>query len=214
MKRRSLARCAGAALLFSSGALALISAPTAAQLSQAATEGTQLASQREAGYPLRAYTLYAVQDTLKLEAKNGAVDAVTITTPYERTRYQAFISVLGEDPITPAVARQRAGLENGQIGIMVFAHGATPSDQKFLAGFTPASLKLGSQTLKPVRTERSGVSVSQYPKTVGEIGVRFVGTVTYVFQVPSGLTAGRGTVSLSDATGKSYVVPVDLTHYR
>lgn len=202
------------ALLWAGGALAYVPAPTAAQISQAVSEGTRLAQNRDSGYPLKAYTLYAVPDTLKLEAANGAVDAVTVATPFERTRYQAFLSVLGEDKVTPQQARERAELPNGNVQFIVFAHGMKPTDQNFLEQFSAATLRLGNQTLKPTRTERSDTDASQYPKTVGEIGIRFVGTISYQFRIPDALKNASGTLSFTDASGKAFRVPVNLSQYR
>lgn len=202
------------ALLCLSGALAYVPAPSTAQINQALEEGRRLAQNRDSGYPLKAYTLYAVADTLKLEAKNGAVDAVTIATPFERTRYQAFLSVLGQDPVTAQQARERADLPDGSVQFIVYAHGMQPTDRDFLDRFSAATLRLGNETLKPSRTERSDTDASQYPKTVGEVGIRFVGTITYQFEIPARLKDASGTLSFTDASGKSFKVPVNLSKYR
>jgi|GEM_PF-2535476 len=198
----------------SSSALAYVASPSAAQYQSAFLEGQNLAQSRDAGYPLRPYTVYAVVDTLKLEAQNGAVDAVTVRTPLERTRYQSYLSVLGEDSVTAEQARARSGLSTGELEFIVFAHGLNPTDDKFLKGFSTATLRLGGQTLKPTSSEDSGVSSSQYPKTVGEIGVRFVGTLTYHFKVPATLAAARGTLSFTDPSGKKFNLTVNLNQYR
>ena len=198
----------------SSSALAYVASPSAAQYQSAFLEGRNLAQSRDGGYPLRPYTVYAVMDTLKLEAQNGAVDAVTVGTPLERTRYQSYLSVLGEDLVTAEQARARSGLSTGELEFIVFAHGLNPTDNEFLKRFTAASLRLGRQTLKPTATEDSGVSSSQYPKTVGEIGVRFVGPLTFRFKVSTTLASARGTLSFTDPGGKKFALPVNLSLYR
>ncbi|OLV16678.1 hypothetical protein BOO71_0011059 [Deinococcus marmoris] len=195
-------------------ALAYIPTLNAQQIQNAYAEGQQLAQNRDSGYPLRAYTLYAVKDTLKLEAQNGAVDAVTIATPSERTRFESFLSFLGEDPITPQQAFQRAGLPPYNVAFIVFAHGMDAGDQTFLNRFSMARLKLGGQSLRPVETSKSGTSISQYPRTVGETGIRFGGTVTYRFELPKRLIGDTGTLNFTDASGKAYDLPVNLALYR
>jgi hypothetical protein len=202
-------------LLLSTGpALAYVPSLSAQQIRSAYDEGQQLARDRDSGYPLRAYTLYAVKDTLKLEPQNGAVDAVTIATPYERTRYESFLSFLGEDTITPQQAFQRAGLPPYTVAFIVFAHGMDAGDQTFLKRFSTARLKLGAQSLRPTATTQSGTSISQYPRTVGETGIRFGGTVTYRFEVPRTEVADTGTLSFTDASGRAFNLPVNLAQYR
>ncbi|GMA16514.1 hypothetical protein E5F05_13840 [Deinococcus metallilatus] len=201
-------------LLIAGSALAYVPALNASLLQSAFDEGQRLAENRDSGYPLKPYTLYVVADTLKLEPQNGAVDAVTIGTPYERTRYESFLSKYGEDPITPQQARQRAELPDYGVDFIVFAHGLKPEDQNFLNRFGPARLRLGGVTLRPVATTKSGASISSYPRTVGEPGLRFTGTVTYRFQLPKNLTAAKGTLSFTDPSGKAFNIPVNLTLYR
>ncbi|MEW6422416.1 MAG: hypothetical protein AB1511_11935 [Deinococcota bacterium] len=202
------------ALLTAGSALAYVPALSAALLQSAFDEGQRLAENRDSGYPLKAYTLYVVPDTLKLEPQNGAVDAVTIGTPYERTRYESFLSKYGEDPVTPQQARQRAELPDYGVEFIVFAHGLKPGDQNFLNGFSSARLRLGSVTLRPVAITKSGTAISSYPRTVGEPGLRFTGTLTYRFQLPRNLTAAKGTLSFTDPSGKTFHLPVNLNLYR
>ncbi len=201
-------------LLTSGGGLALIPSPGTPQLTEAYNEGVRLAQNPEGGYPVAAYAIYAVSDALKLEPQNGAVDAVVLGTPFERTRYEAFISVLGEDQITVQQARERADLPNGSVEFIVFAHGVNATDDKFLQNFSAATLQVGGQTLKPTATDRSDVSPSQYPRTVGEIGIRFVGTITYQFKLPTQAQNASGTLSFTDASGKAFRLPVNLSKYR
>ena len=202
------------ALLSAGSALAYVPVLNAALLQSAFSEGQHLAENRDSGYPLKAYTLYAVPETLKLEPQNGTVDAVTIGTPYERTRYESFLSKYGEDPVTPQQARQRAELPDYGVEFIVFAHGLRPDDQTFLDHFSAARLRLGNVNLRPVATQKSEVSLSSYPRTVGETGFRFTGTVTYRFQLPRNLTAAKGTLSFTDASGKAFTLPVNLALYR
>lgn len=202
------------ALLTGTQALAYVPSPTAAQLQDAATQAERLAQSADSGYPVRPYTLYAVEDTLRLVAANGDVDAVTIATPFERTRYQVFLHRIGDDPITATQARAQANLPDHQVAFIVFAHGASPEDQTFLKGISAVRFTLGGRTLSPVSREQSDVSLSQYPRTVGEIGLRYIGTVTTRYVIPAGLEAATGTLTFTDATGKTFNLPVKLSQYR
>lgn len=202
------------AVLLGGQGLAYLPALSAAQIQEAYAQAQRLADSPDSGYPLLPYTLYAVTDTLKLEARNGAVDAVTVATPFERTRYQTFLHLIGEDPITATEARKQAGLNDGQIAFIVFAHGMSQEDQTFLKQFSAAKLILNGQGIPAAGKELSGASISQYPRTVGEVGLRFIGTVTYKFNVPNTLKAAKGTLSFVDTSGKAYRLKVDLTRYR
>ncbi|WP_155298505.1 hypothetical protein [Deinococcus kurensis] len=201
------------ALLLGS-ALAVRPTVTPALLRAAVSEGERLAAAPEAGYPLRPYTVYAVPDTLNLVAANGSVDAVTLATPFERTRYAVFLRRLGEDPVRPEDARAQADLPDHEVAFIVFAHGRTPDDQTFLTQFSAARLTLGGRSVPLLDTARSGASISQYPRTAGEIGLRFIGTVTYRFRLPAGLENASGTLRFTDATGKAFTLPVQLSRYR
>ncbi|THF86562.1 hypothetical protein E7T09_10675 [Deinococcus sp. KSM4-11] len=202
------------AVLTGSQAMAYLPTLTDAQLQEAYAQAQRLAQTTDSGYPVRPYTLYAVEDTLKLEAKNGAVDAVVIATPFERTRYQTFLHKIGDDPITAQQAREQADLPDHQVAFIVFAHGLRLDDQTFQKNISRPRLTLGGRTLQPTATALSDVSLSQYPRTVGELGLRYIGTVTYRYVVPDSLNAAKGTLSFTDSSGKAYSMAVDLTKYR
>jgi hypothetical protein len=202
------------AVLSGAPALAYVPSLSSAQLQEAAAQAQRLAQSADSGYPVRPYTLYAVEDTLRLVAANGDVDAVTIATPFERTRYQVFVHKIGDDPITPAQAREQAQLPDHQVAFIVFAHGSSPDDQDFLKGISALTFTLGGRTLRPASRDLSDTSLSQYPRTVGEIGLRYIGTVTTRYVIPAGLEAASGTLSFTDATGKTFRMPVNLSRYR
>ncbi|GAA4015497.1 hypothetical protein GCM10022631_29470 [Deinococcus rubellus] len=195
-------------------ALAYTAAPTAAQIQNAYDAGQKLAQNTDSGYPGGEYLVYAVPDALKLEAQNGSVDAVLAGTPLERTRYESFLSALGEDPITPQQARERTQVPDHTIEFLVYAHGSTPEDQSFQAKFSAARLTLGGQTFNSTSTDKSDTSSSLYPRTAGEIGVRYTGIVMYHFKVPVRLDGASGTLRFTDATGKTFRLAVNLSRYR
>ena len=202
------------ALLTPGWALAYTPAPSRAQVDEAYQAGQRLAQNADSGYALKNYLIYAVPDALKIEPQNGAVDAVAAGTPLERTRYQSFLSALGEDPITAQQARERANLPDHSVEFIVFAHGLTVEDRVFQSRFSTAQLRLGGQTLKSSSIEKSSYSTSLYPRTPGGgIPTRNTGLVIYHFDIPDKLDTSSGTLTFTDASGKKFSLPVDLTKY-
>ncbi|MFC4452668.1 hypothetical protein [Deinococcus sonorensis] len=194
--------------------LAVLPGLTAQQLQEAYQGGVKLAKDPEGGYPLLPYTLYHTQDSLLLEPANGDVDAVVVGTPFDRTRYQSFLAASGDETLTPAQARERARLPDGWVSVLIFAHGSKPADQEFLNGFTGVRLVLPGRTLLPGQVQKSGTDLSQYPHTPGEIGERFVGTVTYLFHPSAAELRGSATLNFNDPTGKSFTLPIQFSRYR
>ncbi len=202
------------AALLAGGGLAVESPLPAGSVAAAFNQGVQLGGRDDQAYPLAPNAIYHTADTLRLDPADGDVDAVVIGTPWERTRFQGYLATIGGEKITAAEARQRAKLPDGSVEVLVFAHGSKPEDQDFLGGFSNMTLRLGSATLKPTESRRSGTSASQYPDTPGEIGERFTGTVTYIFRLTPAQLKASGTVSFTDPTGKAFQLPVNLGRYR
>lgn len=185
-----------------------------ASIQAAFTQGQQLAKNADAPYPLAPNAIYHTADTLRLDPKNGDVDAVVIGTPWERVRYQAYIAGIGEEPITAAQAQERARLPDGSVAILIYAHGTQPDDQDFMTKFSNVQLRLAGRSLQPVEARRSGTSEAQYPDTPGEIGVRFAGTITYIFKLNPSQLKASGTFRFTDPTGKTFALPLTLARYR
>jgi len=187
---------------------------SAASIQAAVTQGGQLARDTSAPYPLAPNAIYHTADTLRLDPRNGDVDAVVIGTPWERTRYQAYIAGIGEEKLTASQTHDRARLPDGSVAVLIYAHGAQPDDQDFMTKFSNVQLKLAGKNLRPVEAGHSGTSEAQYPDTPGEIGVRFAGTITYIFKLSPSQLRASGTLSFTDPTGKAFSLPVMLGRYH
>ena len=213
LPQQALALLAGWALLVGTGQ-AIESPLSAASVDEAYTQGVNLGMGGDQAYPLAPNAVYHTADTLRLEAANGDVDAVVIGTPWERVRYQGYLSSIGGEKITAAQARERARLPGNSVAVLIYAHGSKPDDQDFISGFSGVTLKLGAAMLRPAESRRSGTSGSQYPDTPGEIGERFTGTVTYIFRLRPAQLKSSGMLSFTDPTGKVFHLPVKLAAYR
>ncbi|WP_189090720.1 hypothetical protein [Deinococcus ruber] len=187
---------------------------TSAAVQAAFQEGQKLGRESDQAYPFAPNAVYHTADTLRLDPANGDIDAVVIGTPYERIRYQGYVAAIGEDKIGAQEARTRANLPDGSVAVLIFAHGSKPEDQEFLSGIQGVTMRLGGATLTPVALRRSGTSLSQYPDTPGEIGERFTGTATYIFRLTPAQYRASGTIRFTDATGKAFNIPVQLSKYR
>lgn len=208
-------RLPAAALALAAGSAWAAESPVSAASAQAAfSQGVTLGQKTNQAYPLAPNAVYHTADTLRLEAANGDVDAVVIGTPWERIRYQGYLATIGGEKISVAEARTRARLPDGSVAVLIFAHGARPDDQEFISGFRGVSLKLAGRTVLPTESRRSGTSSSQYPDTLGEIGIRFTGTVTYIFKLAPAQLKGSGTLHFTDPSGKVFNLPVNLALYR
>jgi len=156
-------RLAVAAGVLCGGTLA-VESPLAVQgVTSAFRDGVTLGQRQDQAYPFAGYALYHTADTLRLDAADGDVDAVVLATPWERTRYQAYLATIGGETVTPAQARERARQPDGTVSVLIFAHGTRPDDQAFLAGFRDVTLKVSGAAVRPVEMRRSGTSMSQYP---------------------------------------------------
>lgn len=212
--RPVLAAIVAAALTAGTAAAADLD-PSPALLDRAAAEGGRIAA-RHAGYPFGGYILHQVRDARALDPADGAVDAVVLATPIERTRHAAYIAAYGGRPIDGAEAYRRAGFGRGRIAVIIFAHGATADDESFVRQFSHASLSFagggGAIDAAPVASETSETSYPLAPRD----RERMVATITYRFDLAGVAGAGdrHARLRFVDSTGKPFDLSVDLAAVR
>jgi hypothetical protein len=203
-----------AILALAAPARAVDLAPDAAAIARAAAEGRAM-YKPTVGYGLHDYAIYAVRDARAIDPADGSVDAVVIATPLERTRHAAYFGAYEKRALPPAEAFRKGGLGPGRIAFIVFAHGGDEADMEFPGKFSTATLVIGGRTLAATAIDRGGPSPSTYPRsTRGR--TRFVATITYRFDLSGIPDAGRARARLdfTDASGKSFDLPVDLAAFR
>ena len=205
----------GAAIAASGApALAVDLTPDAAAIARAAADGRAM-YKPAFGYALADHVVYEVRDARAIDPADGSVDAVVLATPLERTRHAAYFGQYEKRAISPAEAYRKGGLGAGQIAFIVFAHGGDEADMEFPAKFSVATLAIGRNQVAATAVDRGGPSISTYPlSTTGHM--RFVATITYRFDLTGIADAGQGKARLgfTDASGKSFDLPVDLAAFR
>lgn len=200
------------------GALALTLYPTDAQLRQEIRRGLALADQRQ-GYPVQAYVVYSVPDALTLERGEGSVEAVQIATPLERARWGSYFLAIQGKAVTPEAVERQANLPAGELAVIIYAHsaGKNDEDKDFLRNFSPLRLTLNGHTRTPAKVESFGPSLNNYRDADGRVVFRWTDTLTARFDL-AGLSQNaanaRGHLQFTDASGKSYDLPLDLRRVR
>jgi len=167
------------------------------------------------GYEMADHVVYEVRDARAIDPADGSVDAVVIATPLERTRHAAYFGQYEKRALTPAEAFRKGGVGAGQIAFIVFAHGDDDADMEFPGKFSVATLAIGGRQLTASAVDRGGPSFSTYPlSTRGR--TRFVATITYRFDLRGIADAAhaKARLAFTDATGKSFDLPVDLAAFR
>lgn len=214
MKRVHGATALAAAGLFAAAAGAADLAPKPAALARAVKAGIAEAAAHE-GYPLRSHLLYEVRDARVADPADGAVDAIVLATPIERTRHAAYLAAYTRQKVTVAQAYADAGLPPGGLAVIVYAHGADADDEAFATGFSPATLTFAGAEPLTAKPTHSEITDAVYPLAVRNRS-RQVATISYRFDVGGIADAGRRTarLSLRDATGKVFEIPVDLAQFE
>lgn len=195
-------------------AMAVDLAPDAAAIARAVADGR--AMYRPAyGYDLADHVIYEVRDARAIDPADGSVDAVVLATPLERTRHAAYFGQYEKQALSPEEAFRRGGLAANQIAFIVFAHGGDDADMEFPGKFSAATLAIGGRQLAATAIDRGGPSISTYPlSTKGRM--RFVATISYRFDL-TGIAEGaegKARLAFTDASGKSFDLPVDLAAFR
>ncbi|WP_027483576.1 hypothetical protein [Deinococcus pimensis] len=163
------------------------------------------------GYPVREYLLYSVPDAFTVKRGEAAVEAVQIGTPFERARWSAyFLALQGK-----AFSERDLSTRDDQLEFIVYAHSRGPEDQTFMSRFTTASLTFeGGREVHAASVARSPASLDHYRDAQGRVEFRWVGTVTYRFDLRGRHAADVATLRFTDADGHTFRLPFDRQRYR
>lgn len=163
-------------------------------------------------YAVMPWVIYQSHDPLRAVHYRASVDAIVVETPYERVRYEAYLSWLQGDQITPPRVAIFYSHARDRLGFLVYAHSRSELDQQFLTQFhEPTLITSDGTAFVPNTSSVFGPSSDFY-----DVGTfreeRFVGSITYGFALPP--CAGPMTFELVDGYGTRYRVAFDLRRYR
>jgi hypothetical protein len=190
---------------------------TSAEIQKALADGRSESASR-AGYPVTAYTLYAVPNALVIAPGRGAIDAVVVGTPFERVRYASYLAAFQGSHVSQSAIAEAASPES--VDFVVFAHSGAQDDQTFLKRFHAAQVEAVGRTLRPARTTTFGPSQDFFTTTQGNRVFRWLGYNTYRFDLRTLGSAGldiarlRGTFRVVDPHGRQSAYAFDLSKYR
>ena len=199
--------------LSSGEARALVLEPHMSEIANAVRVGVKMAKPSQ-GYSLKNYVIYEVKDARSIDPQDGEVDAILLATPLERIRHAAFVAASEGTSISPIEARQMANLANHEIEIVVYAHGEDGHDRAFVARFGTALL-VGPTWEISAQPTISDPSRTIYPLAQSD-RVRFVGTVTYHFDLAHTAATEFDPVRLevTDGSGKVFKIPLSFRKFH
>ncbi|WP_029479064.1 hypothetical protein [Deinococcus frigens] len=190
---------------------------------------------RESGYVLGTYLLKAYNQDVILRPNSPEIDGVVLGTPYERLRYEAYLSHLEGKPITGARVGTMARTLADKLTFRVYSHSpfalddeeeqwqlayktdkikADPDKQRSdLDFFKSATLTIAGKTYtaKPVV---DGPYRDNFTLPSGEATSRNLGVVFYTFDVKNLPPRGAFAFNFEDSRGKAYSIKSDLNSYR
>ncbi|MBV9407245.1 MAG: hypothetical protein JO164_00375 [Candidatus Eremiobacteraeota bacterium] len=203
--------------LFALNALLLALACTfsPADANRAAGEGAAMA-RTHAPYTVRPWVLWDARDPLRAVHGRADLDAVIVETPYERLRYEAYLQMLQDLPLTNALVERWRRAAQDRFGFVVYGHsrGGGDRDKTFLRRFSPATVLLGDGR-RTASTERVPFGPDADFYSVGTFREeRYAGSVTYRFAAPPDACRPAGVLTFTDADGRRYRFAFDLARYR
>lgn len=221
-------------LMLTGSVEAVIPSLNSADTMQAKREGVAM-STKESGYVLGNYLLRAYNEDVILRPNTPEIDGIVLETPYEKIRYEAYLSKLEGQPLTDAGAATLAGTLAGKLTFRVYSHSPfavedeeeqwqlayrtdkiaiNPDKQKsYLDFFKAATLLVAGKTYtaSPVV---DGPYRDNFTLPSGEATFRNLGVVYYTFNVKNLPTKGNFTFKFEDSRGKAYNIQADLGSYR
>jgi hypothetical protein len=218
----TMAAALAANLLLAPVAFAFTLDLSAADIEEARTSGQTQAANTNHGYKVNDYVLYDVPDPLRIAAGQGEVDAVVVGTPFERLRYQSYLTSMQGIDMTAQDATKTAQDLGGTLHVVVFAHSAGTSreEKDFLQQFSGTKLTLtDGRMIMPEANDIFGPARDFYMAEKAS-GFYWLGYRSYRFRLASLAGEGvdvaqlKGTVSFADSTGRAYSFPIDLGKYR
>jgi hypothetical protein len=184
---RATIACA-AAILFPSAAGAIDLTPSPARVATATADGATMERGGD-GYTIAPYLLFGVDDALHITDDDAIVEAVTLGTPYERLRFAAYLRSHQGLSFDAQDANEEAAADDGRIALIVSVHSRTERDRDFMTHFG-AGVLVGPDgtTLAATNVRVSAPVIDAYYRLDGTVLHRWLGQVTYVFDLRTNAT--------------------------
>ncbi len=222
------------ALLGAGGALAYSPVLSPAQVTLAAQQGAAMV-RPDGGYLWGPYLLLSNSEGIRLSANDKEVDGIALGTPFERLQYESYLSTYEQKPLTPEQASAYARTQDHKLTFLVYTHSLKSVEEEeeqykqaydpkagtakqtrersYLDEYKTATLQLGGRTLT-ASPQVDGPYRDEFNLANGDFDFRFLGVISYTFNVPSTVTAQKATLHFKDSTGKTWSQAVDLTKVR
>lgn len=183
-------------------------------IQEASTQGKDLVSQA-LGYELQDWVLWDDDDPFLLHPDEGQIEAVIVGTPFERLRYQSYLATYQDKQFD---AEQQAEKLVNRLSFVVFAHSEASAEENrnFLSQFTEVKLELDSLTLRPVDKSLLGPAQDFYTIPGQGAEFRFLGSISFHFDLTELDNPGEGTGSFSFTapSGQDYTYEFNLANYQ
>ncbi|HET6895955.1 MAG TPA: hypothetical protein VFH72_11290 [Candidatus Baltobacteraceae bacterium] len=185
----------------------------------AATSDGQRMEKKQRGYQAPQNILFAAPDTLRIRVGQSPVDAIIVGTPYERLRYASYLRAFQGQPPSMRSAESTAAQDANVLQMVLFVHSSSAADRGFLQRYSSGALQFGNRVVRAERVDTFGPALDYYDVDGAGRQFRFVGSVTFRFDL-SGMRASgvdiataTGTFSFSDAHGVTRRYPIALSRY-
>ena len=189
---------------------------TSGEIQNAEQAGIALARAHQ-GFPVASYAIFSTPNALTLEQGQGSVDAIAVSTPYQRVLYESYLAAFqGGVPSTEALRR---AAEPFTLDFVVIAHssGQDANEQQFLTRFSNPIVKIqGDGTRRAVSKTSFGPTIDFFNFENKKRVLRWIGYDTYRFDLHSmrgivSIARLKGTFSISDPLGHRYAGRFDLS---
>ncbi|WP_189089909.1 hypothetical protein [Deinococcus ruber] len=207
---------------------------TAPEIAQANQDGSAMVTPSSA-YLWGSYLLVSNSTGIKLAPNAPEVDGIAMGTPFERLRYEAYLSQYEGNPLDTARATAFARTLDHKLSFIVYTHslksvaeeteqwqqayeknpGARKSTRtaSYLDVFKPATLTVNGRTLQ-ASPQVDGPYQDQFNLANGDFDFRYLGVITYTFDLKSFPNARNVTLSFKDSAGRKYTQKIDLSQYH
>ena len=222
-------------LLGASLALAYSPVLSQAQVTQATQQGAAMV-RPDGGYQWGPYLLLSSNTNgIRLAKNDTEVDGIALGTPFERLRYESYLSTYEQKPLTSTQAGAFARTQDHKLTFLIYTHSLKSVDEEeeefqqaynpkagtekpareasYLDKYQRATLQIGGRTLS-ASPQVDGPYRDEFNLANGDFDFRFLGVIAYTFTIPRAVNAQQATMRFKDTTGRAYKQTVDLTKLR
>lgn len=194
------------------------------EVKRAIQMGTEMVSPKS-GYRVQDYLLHEYIKDVRLRPNDPEVNAITLSTPFEALRYNAYVAKYQRKELSPEEVKKVTAETAHTLTANVYAHspftveeeleqflrayedesqGDNAEQQSFMDFYSDATLQIGDQTLTAEKAV-DGPYQDQFSPFSGTPEFRFLEVVRYTFDLSGVDTKGKqGTLTFSDFSKRRY----------